>query len=191
MAELVNELIDHPLELGPCNGLHRLEAMVVLYRADEQLHQLPEKTRQKMLAHMKAVSNLVVASQHEEGYWNRSWPRGAKAFDIVKQPSSDPAKPNKAGETAEAPKKIETPLHDKLLVTGHHLEWLALAPEEVQPPRETIVRAGQWLAKTLVEMDQKELTAAYGPYSHAARALCLWRGVEPIDAWKKGFVSKN
>jgi hypothetical protein len=77
-------------------------------------------------------------------------------------------------------------LHNQLLVTGHHLEWLALAPDEVQPPRETIVRAGQWLARTLIEMDQQELTATYGPYSHAARALCLWRSKEPFAAWKAG-----
>jgi len=46
------------------------------------------------------------------------------------------------------------------------------------------VRAGQWLARTLVEMDEKEMLDAYGPYTHAARALCLWRGVEPFEAWK-------
>ena len=77
-------------------------------------------------------------------------------------------------------------MHDKLLVTGHQLEWLALAPEQVQPPRETIVRAGQWITRTLLEIDQKELVETYGPYSHAARALCLWRSVEPMEAWKKG-----
>jgi hypothetical protein len=75
-------------------------------------------------------------------------------------------------------------LHDKLLVTGHHLEWLALAPEEVQPPREAVVRAAQWLVTALMEMDEKQIAAAYGPYSHAARALCLWRGVDPFEFWK-------
>ena len=70
------------------------------------------------------------------------------------------------------------------MVTGHHLEWLALAPEEVQPPRETVIRAAQWLTRSLREMDEKDLLEAYGPYTHAARALCLWRGVEAFDFWK-------
>jgi hypothetical protein len=83
------------------------------------------------------------------------------------------------------------PLHDRLLVTGHQLEWLALAPEEVQPPRQTVIRAAQWLARTLVEMDQKELVDSYGPYTHAARALCLWRSVEPAAAWKKGAAAPH
>ena len=52
--------------------------------------------------------------------------------------------------------------------------------------RETIVRAGQWITRTLLEIDQKELIETYGPYSHAARALCLWRSVEPMEAWKTG-----
>jgi hypothetical protein len=77
-------------------------------------------------------------------------------------------------------------VYDQILVTGHQLEWLALAPEEVQPPRENIVRAGQWLAKTLLELDQKDLEAAYGPYTHAARALALWRNQDPYQAWLKG-----
>jgi len=161
---LVSEIISAPPQLGPCNGLHRLEALVVLYRADEEFHALKPRTKLQMLVYMKRASNALVEAQTSEGFWTRQWPQGAAA--------AMPAKEN-------APS-----LYDKLLVTGHHLEWLALAPEEVQPPRETVIRAGQWLARTLVEMDEKELLEAYGPYSHAARALCLWRGVEPFAFWK-------
>lgn len=160
---LVKELMDKPLDVGPCNGLHRLEALVVLYRADEEAKALQPRTKRAILQHMKKCSDLLVSAQHPEGYWTRSWPKGP-------------------GSQAEK----NASLHDKLLVTGHQLEWLAYAPEEVQPPRETIVRAGQWLVRTLTEMDEKELIGAYGPYTHAARALCLWRGVEPFAAWQAG-----
>jgi hypothetical protein len=163
VERLVDELISHPPHHGPCNGLHRLEAMVVLCRADEQAHALRPRTRQKMLLYMKQAGELLVQAQSAEGFWTRDWPRGAAV---------------KSGKEASAP------LHDKLLVTGHHLEWLALAPEEVQPPRETVIRASQWLARTLVEMDENDLAQAYGPYSHAVRALCLWRGVEPYTFWR-------
>ena len=162
---LVDEILVHPLAIGPCNGLHRLEALAVLYRADEEFHALSPRTKMKILVTMKRVSNLLVQAQSADGYWTREWPKGTAA----------------ATPSAENPPT----LHDKLLVTGHQLEWLALAPEQVQPPRETVIRAAQWLARTLVEMDQKELLEAYGPYTHAARALCLWRGLEPYNAWKK------
>jgi hypothetical protein len=65
------------------------------------------------------------------------------------------------------------------------LEYLAFAPEQFQPPRESIIRAGQWLARAFVEETPKELEKNYGPFSHAARALCLWRGQEPWDAWQR------
>lgn len=162
--DLVHEILAHPPELGPCNGLHRLEALVVLLKADEPYRALRPRTRARILTALARASQALAAAQSPEGYWTRQWPRGAAARDAEKQPAST---------------------YDKLLVTGHHLEWLALAPEEVQPPRETIVRAGQWLARTLLEMNEKDIVEAYGPYTHAARALCLWRGMEAADAWKR------
>ena len=167
---LVNELLDKAPEAGPCDGLHRLEALVLLYRVDAAAvvagHKsiLSKSDRCQMLAYMKGTRDLLVAAQSPDGYWARQWSRGTP-------PDSQD-------------KKIT--LHDKLLVTGHQLEWLALAPEEVQPPRESVVRAGQWLTRTLLEIDQGQLTQTYGPSSHAARALCLWRRVEPFEAWKRG-----
>jgi hypothetical protein len=168
--QLVEQLVRQPPELGPCNGLHRLEALAVLSRADDEFHALRPRTRHKLLLYMKQASQCLAHAQSAEGYWARQWPRGAAA--------AVPSKENPA------------PLHDKLLVTGHHLEWLALAPEEVQPPRETVIRAAQWLARSLIEMDSKELLEAYGPYTHAARALCLWRSMEPFEAWKSGGAQK-
>jgi hypothetical protein len=167
---LVEELISHQPDLGPCNGLHRLEALVVLYRADEQYQILSGRTKLKMLLYMKRASQALVQAQTADGYWTRQWPRGASASKVAKDSTVS--------------------LHDKLLVTGHHLEWLALAPEQVQPPRETVIRAAQWLSRALIEMDEKDLLEAYGPYTHAARALCLWRGVEPFDFWKEHHAPK-
>ncbi len=160
---LVQELTDKPPELGPCDGLHRLEALAVLYRIDKQSPALSLRARHRMLSFMKRACDQLAASQSVEGYWASGWSR------------------------ASGP-QTSSGLHDKLLVTGHHLEWLALAPEEIQPPRESIVRAGQWLTRSLLELDARQLHDAYGPYSHAARALCLWKGVEPIAAWERREV---
>lgn len=161
--QLVDEAIGPPLELGPCNGLHRLEALAVLYRADEQCEALSQRTRAKILAHMRRVSRLLTGAQTGDGCWTRQWPQGA------------------AARSATA---AEGDVYDRILVTGHHLEWLALAPQEVQPPRETVVRAGQWLARTLLELDERAIRQAYGPYTHAARALALWRSKDPYAIWE-------
>lgn len=159
--QLVDLLVDSPCGVGPCNGLHRLEALVVLYRADEQSPVLSSSTRRKMTQHMQRVSQMLVASQTDAGYWTRQWPRGEQGR-------------NDQGAS----------VYDHLLVTGHQLEWLALAPEEVLPPRENIVRAARWTVKTILEISDEELQQHYGPFSHAARAIALWRGTEPGDFWQ-------
>jgi len=163
LERLIENLYQRPLHHGPCNGLHRLEALVVLYRADEEARVLSPRTRALMLTHMKRVSQLLAAAQHPDGYWTRRWPLGARA----------------AGDRGRE-------LYSKILVTGHHLEWLALAPPEVQPPREQIVRAAQWLTRAMLAVDDKELSKAYGPFSHAVRALCLWRAKDPYETWRAG-----
>lgn len=196
---LIKELMEKAPEAGPCDGLHRLEAMVLLYRVDAAAQAagkksiLSKKDRGRMLGYMKRVSELLVAAQSPEGYWTRQWSKGVPPGDVKDEPV---AKAAEAGITKSEQKTATNPtvdpkaqtaaLHDRLLVTGHQLEWLALAPEQVQPPRENIVRAGQWITRTLLEIDQRELLETYGPYSHASRALCLWRSVEPMEAWKLG-----
>ncbi len=190
VESLVDLLLAAPLTQGPCNGLHRMEAIVVLYRVDQEAGGvLKPRTRQRLLDQMLRVSQLLAASQSEQGYWTRRWPLGAAALTQ----SAASATSDIAGDTAidaadhqsqPARREVDAAeLGDRLLVTGHQLEWLALAPEEVLPPRENLVRAGQWLVRTLLEIDEHDLRDRYGPYSHAVRALSLWRGRQPYDAW--------
>jgi hypothetical protein len=40
-------------------------------------------------------------------------------------------------------------------------------------------------------MDEKSLFDAYGPYTHAARSLCLWRGVEPYQFFKTHHLANE
>lgn len=157
---LVDELLEQPLPNGICGGTHRLEALVVLARIDESVGALSRRTRRKIIQHLGSVAAQLVEAQHFDGYWARSWSVGEK-------PTSD----------------TEGSIYDRILLTGHHLEWLALAPPEVQPPREVIVRAGQWLVRAMLEADADVLQKHYGPFTHAVRALCLWRGRESYQVW--------
>jgi hypothetical protein len=165
VEDLVAELVERRLGEGACRGTHRLEALVVLYRANETARALPPRVEQRIESHLGEVAALLVRTQHAEGYWDGNWARNKSA-------ASDDAS-----------------LAVRILSTGHHLEWLALAPEHVQPPRETVVRAAQWLVRAMLEVDDVTLQRQYGPFSHAARALCLWRSREPIEAWKKSAIS--
>jgi hypothetical protein len=160
--QIMAELVNLPANLGACNGTHRIEALVVLNRADDAVGGLSPREKQFALQRMAQLSSILAASQSPDGYWTRQWSRGAKAQ--------------------------QDQLHDLyegILVTGHHLEWLALAPEEVLPPRETIVRASQWLVRAMLEEDAENLYRHYGPCTHAARALCLWRDRDPYEFWRE------
>ena len=158
--DMVDDLLEQPLLSGVCGGTHRLEALVVLLRSDDESKSLGPWTRAKAMGRLTHVRDLLAQSQSTEGWWDKSWPSG------------------------EAPSRASN-LEERILATGHHLEWLALAPKEVQLPREQIVRAAQWLAIAMHEVDDHTLAQQYGPFSHAARALCLWRGAEAWETWKR------
>lgn len=146
---------------GPCKGQHRFEALVVLLQADAQQPTLSPASRKAFVGFLQSATKQLVAAQAADGSWSAKWLKGEAGRDDK-----------------------EASLDERMLVTGHTLEWLALAPPEAQPPRETVVRAGQWIANTLVGLDDTRLSERYGPYSHAARALCLWRGQEAWPLWQ-------
>lgn len=170
---VVSELLEkrNYLTYGPCNGLHRLEAMVVLCGAAEK-QETPDNLSgrrtqkewcdQMLLPHMNHVVDLLKASQHVDGYWTRSWADN----DATKSPAS-------------------APLFDRMLVTGHHLEWMALSPPEINIPNEMVVRAAQWVVRAIQDCDNESILRNYGPFSHAVRALCLWRAKVPYQAWRE------
>lgn len=160
VKQVLDELIEHPARHGVCAGTHRLEALVILEQAHEQTPALTTAERKRLRRHLAATSAVLQASQHASGYWTKRWPEGAAAQDA------------------------EAPLAERILATGHHLEWFALAPPEALPPRETVIRAAQWLARAMLEVDDATVALDYGPFSHGARALCLWRGREAAEVWR-------
>lgn len=62
---------------------------------------------------------------------------------------------------------------DDIAVTGHHLEWLAIAPEQCHVP------SGSWYALAFIEkqlrgVNTDELRLNYLSWSHAVRAWLIW-----------------
>jgi hypothetical protein len=158
---LAERIMRQKLNQGVCMGNHRLHALVMLLRVDEHTPLLSPEGRQRVIAHLQGATQRLVAHQYEEGYWLRNWPD------------------RQEGETDD--ESTKDTLANRILATGHALEWWSLAPEEVHPPRETVIRAGQWLARTIEEMDDETIAADYTFLSHAGRALALWRGRFPAE----------
>ncbi len=157
---LTERLMRQRFNQGVCMGNHRLHALTMLLRVDEQTPRLSAEQRRRVIHHLQDATRRLTASQHAEGYWLGDWPEA---------PGS--ASSNAAQDT----------LTYRILATGHALEWWALAPEDVHPPRETVIRAGQWLVRAIQGMDEATIQSNYTFLTHAGRALALWRGHFPAE----------
>ncbi len=161
---LAERMMRQRLAHGVCYGQHRLHALTLLLIADEEHHWLSSETRQRVISHLKNVTTRLVAAQHEDGSWDGRWPGdesdGPQAEQVV----------GPLGSTA-----------DRLLVTGHTLEWWAFAPAEVLPPDENLIRASQWLVKTIDELSESDIRRYYTFLTHAGRSLSLWRNLRPAE----------
>lgn len=155
---LSERLMRERLKQGVCFGNHRLYTLAALLQIDEHEPMLTARTRQHIMDHLKNVTATLVRHQHAYGYWDGNWnSRSAASGDDLKETGN------------------------RILATGHALEWWAIAPPEVQPPRETLVRAGQWLAATIDGLDEASVRQSYTYLTHAGRALALWRGKTPMQ----------
>lgn len=159
---LAERIMRQELPQGVCLANHRMHTLVVFLRIDEQQPLLSPAMRQQVIAYLQNVTQLLVRNQHPDGYWTHTWP----GYDA-------------SAERASA--AYENRLSNWILATGHPMEWWALAPETILPPREVLVRAGQWLARTILQMPENEVQEGYGFLSHAAHALALWRKREPAQ----------
>ena len=159
---IADRIMRQGLKMGVCYGNHRLHALVVLLRVDQQNQILGKQCRRRIIRHLRNVTATLVDSQHETGFWNQHWATGVGPL-----PEDD-----------EEYSKIQ-PIAKKILATGHALEWWALAPAEVLPPDEVIQRAIDWLAEVVLDMDDEEVGDNYTFLSHVGRAVALWRGHYP------------
>ncbi len=154
---IAQRIMRQPYGQGVCYGEHRLFTLTLLRRIDiEQDRLFSDEVRREIDDHLLEATRRLVNSQQVEGYWDNSWP-------------GEPIR-----ESDELWEQGQ-----RLLATGHALEWWAMAYEGVLPPRETIVRAGQWLAREIDSMQVESVQENLTFLTHAGRALALWRGGTP------------
>jgi hypothetical protein len=153
------------LQQGVCYGKHRLHELVILLRVDEEQKILSAAVRNNIVDHLKSAVQTLVRTQHADGYWDGQWSGVASQTPEQNLPNGE--------------------LSERIIVTGHALEWLALAPIEIQPPPEVRIRAGRWLVGTIRAMDSETVRANFPFLTHAGRALALWRGQTPAQSLRR------
>lgn len=160
---LADRLMRGHKRFGVCSGTHRLYSLIVLIRLDDEHDILSDAMRERIMNHMKAVRDLIAVCQFEDGHWPSNWSDGA---DALKKP-------------------IDDELYKQVIATGHHLEWMAIAPEKLHVSREQIRKASAWCIKTTRQQSASDIAMRYTFFSHIGNALALWRKTHPADFWMK------
>jgi hypothetical protein len=156
------------LRFGVCNGTHRLYSLMVLVRLDDEFQLLSPERRDEILDHLRSVRDLIAECQFEDGHWPSNWSRGKSALE----------------------EPIDDPLYKQVIATGHHLEWLAIAPVELHPSRAQIQKAADWLIETTRAQSAEEIASSYTYFSHVGNALALWRKTHPGEFWSRYFADR-
>ncbi len=152
---LAGRIMRQPHGQGCCYGNHRLYTLTILLRIDSDRPIFSSQIRDQVMSHLREATRRLIASQATDGSWDRSW-------------------------SNEVPESDElSPLARRLLATGHALEWWAMAPRELHPTREVLVRGGQWLVEEIDKLSDAEVQENYTFLTHVGRALALWRGDFP------------
>ncbi len=144
---------------GVCYGNHRLYTLAALLQVHDHAPILSADSRAAILAHLEEATARLVSTQDWEGWWDANW------FDGHELPSE---------QTFDDRAR-------RILATGHALEWWAIAPRDVLPPRDVIIRAAQWLVSEIDAHSPAELERNYTFLTHAGRALALWRLRNPYN----------
>jgi hypothetical protein len=160
---LAERLLRGQHELGVCSGTHRVYSMMMLLRLNDEFEILSPSKGDEVFAYLEQVRDEITASQWEDGRWPSNWPDGQAAAD---NPRDDE-------------------LYRQVIATGHHLEWLAIAPRELHPPDEQIQRAARWIIDTTVAQSEEDIRKSYTFYSHVGNALALWRNTRPAAFWQR------
>ena len=135
---------------------------MALIRMDDEFHFLSSEVRESCLDHLETVRDRIISSQNDDGSWPPNWWQGEAAHD-------EPA---------------DEPFYKTIIATGHHLEWLAIAPRRLHPPREQIRRAAAGIIVQTTSRTAEEIQTQYTFYSHVGSALALWRGTSPARFWQ-------
>ncbi|MFM7055936.1 MAG: hypothetical protein ACKO2P_03330 [Planctomycetota bacterium] len=163
---LARRLIRSHKRGGVCLGTHRIYTMMLMLRLNRE-HSgklLHPDTVTASTEYLADIRDRITASQWPDGSWNSNWVDGADCFRLT-----DPQE--------KASKRV--------IATGHHLEWLALAPEHLHPPQEQILKAAAWLVQNVSQTPQEDIDQNFTFYSHVGKALALWRKTTPAEFWTR------
>jgi hypothetical protein len=154
---LADSLLSREFGQGACEGTHSLHALAVMLSVDSRRRLLTGVTRERVRRRLEDALERLKAHQRTSGCWTPDWPLPLAAPG---QEASDDAVFG-IDRLAQA--------------TGHHLEWLDVASDELIIEPLVWRRAIEWcvgVLKRVPDIDGRRLC----PYSHCFRLVRSYSG---------------
>ncbi len=139
----INHLLDILLakdsEECVCGGAHRLFALSMALKIDNQNPSLGRARRKAICQSISVSSKSLEQSQTVIGGWTKNWYNGDSSM---------------------------RPIAEMIVQTGHHLEWISVCPSELRPRTEAVDVAARFFLESVAEMSESELHKNYCGISH-------------------------
>ena len=145
IPQLVREEIRESVRGAACGGVHRLMALSYVVRKRLQRREPLDGEYLRAKQHVDDYLQLAYQLQNPDGSYSTNWFEGRGADPDIDQ---------------------------RLLTTGHTLEWMVYAVREDALQHREIVRAANYLAELMVQRPAEPWEI--GPRSHALRTLALY-----------------
>lgn len=160
LEKLAIALCDAPIGSGACLGTHKPYTAAALLRINEECPFLSKRSQDALREYLLVVLQKLRITQFSDGGWRATW----------------------AGPTVTAEEMTNE--YATIVATGHHLEWIAIAPADCLPTVEMVRAAIQAIYTASSELAGYRVMSksrVYVPLSHCARAICLLGGVDPMS----------
>lgn len=138
-------------EDDPCWGTHTLYVLAVFLSVDARVPIWNDRSlRHTVEATLAGVAERLTRSQLLDGSWDQHWelPELARVGTSMRD-------------------------RDRVLITGHHLEWISLMPDELRPPDRTLLAATGFVLRSFALVEGPEIMRDLCAYSHGLRAILL------------------
>ena len=164
LDRIAQHLLTRPLGVGSCYGTHVLYSLCVAYRIDGANAILSPTTRTAIEQHFVRVNAELRATQTPRGSWPKRWAETVEDAAIESRPNMP---------------SFRQPGFQELSSTSHHLDWIAIAPENLRPKPEAIQRAANYLVDEVLSLPSDKSAFFYIQITHGLRGVCVLSGFHP------------
>ena len=148
---IARELMSRGLSGGECYGTHVLYTLSVILQANGNSQIVAPTTESDIVVFLQRSTKKAMVSQNLDGSWDKNW------------------RDSLAGTKTFADGSMIEAVH----VTGHLLEYWAIAPESAHPSTEAVIRASRWLLPSAAGVVNAESRENFSITTHAVRALVM------------------